>query len=239
MRAAMRRAFFLLTLIVLAAACGREQPKPATGTTEAPPAPVPAASMTPAPMPPPPKPHLTPDRCNGDGSYAAAIDCFRQTAGFHFVILDGSARAEGEMARTAVGAESVRFRLTGSGASDGEWIALSKGTAISWFRNGKRITAEPPVADTVYQRTTLTFDPQKKEKDAQLAGRQRMDDVDCNHYRFTDANNGDAHDVWISRSTGDLVKTKVVPSAAFRSMRKDFTMSLSRHGERASIDAPR
>ncbi|MCU1348555.1 MAG: hypothetical protein JWO56_1585 [Acidobacteria bacterium] len=103
---------------------------------------------------------MTPERCGGDGSYQVAIDCFRQTAGFHFVIANGSAKAEGDMARTAVGAESIRFRVTGSGPSDGNWIGASKGTAISWSRDGKRVTAEPPIADVVYQRKTLSFDPQ-------------------------------------------------------------------------------
>lgn len=238
----MRRAL-LLTALVLAAACGREQKQPTktttTSTTEAPPAVAPASPSTTtqkvATPPRAPKPRFTPERCNGDGSYPVAIDCFRQTAGFHFVITDGSARAEGDMSRAAVGAESIRFRLTGSGASDGAWLGLSKGTTIDWSRDGKHVTSEPPIADTVYQRTTLSFDPQKKEKEAQLAGTAMVDGIDCNHYRFTDANNGDVHDVWISRATGDLVKTKIVPSAAFRAMRKDFTLTLSRVGERAAF----
>src|SRR5207253_652206 len=108
--------------------------------------------------------------------------------------------------------------------NDGTWRGLSKGTVISWSHDGKSVTAEPPIADTVYQRTTLSFDPQKKEKDAQPAGTEMIDGIDCNHFHFTDANNGDSHDVWISRATGDLVKTKIIPSAQFRAMRKDFTM---------------
>ena len=237
MRAAMRRAF-LLFLIVLAAACGRERTQPATsttGSTEAPPARSSTSSATPAP-PSRPKVHFTPQQCSGDGSYAVAIDCFRQTAGFHFVITEGSARAEGDMARAAVGAESIRFRLSGTGTNDGNWRGLSKGTVISWSRDGKAVTAEPPIADTVYQRTTLSFDPQKKEKEAEPAGTEMVDGIDCNHFHFTDANNGDSHDVWISRATGDLVKTKIVPSAQFRSMRKDFTMTLSKHGERVAVE---
>ena len=230
----MRRALFGF-LVVLAAACGGRESKQPTSTNEAPPARPPVAATPVTPPSAPPKAHLTPQHCNGDGSYPIAIDCFRQTAGFHFVITDGAARAEGDMARAAVGAESVRFTLTGSGANDGRWLGLSKGTTISWSRDGKAITAEPPIADTVYQRTTLSFDPQKKEKDAQPAGTEMVDGVDCNHVRFTDANNGDVHDVWISRATGDLVKTRIVPSSQFRSMRQDFTMTLSRVGERATF----
>lgn len=233
MRGSMRRAF-LLSLIVLAAACGRESKQSSTattGTTEAPPERPPVAATT----PPAPRAHLTPQHCNGDGSYAVAIDCFRQTAGFHFVITEGSTRAEGDMARAAVGAENVRFTLTGSGTNDGKWLGLSKGSTIAWSRDGKAIGTEPPIADTVYQRTTLSFDPQKKEKEAQPAGTEMIDGIDCNHLRFTDANNGDTHDVWISRATGDLVKTKVVPSAQFRPMRQDFTMTLARVGERAAF----
>jgi len=238
-RAVMRRFLFLfLSLSILIVACGREQrrrsaPPSAARSTVAP--------STNVPVPPPPPHaavHSTPTRCGGDGSYQVAIDCFRQTSGFHFLIADGDAQAVGEMARAAVGAESVRFRLTGSGANDGNWIGVSKGTSISWSRDGKHVTAEPPVVDRVYQRTTLSFDPQKKEGAARLEGTERVDGTDTNHYRFTDANNGDTHDFWIDRATGNVVKMKVVPSAAFRATRHDFTMSLTNVGVRRQIDAP-
>ena len=40
------------------------------------------------------------------------------------------------------------------------------------------------------QRVTLAFDPQKKEGAPQL--------VEAGHYRFTNANTGEIHDVWVS-----------------------------------------
>jgi len=52
------------------------------------------------------------------------------------------------------------------------------------------------------------LDPQKKEGSPQLAGTETMSGEPSNHYHFTNANSGDANDVWISRSDGRIVKWK-------------------------------
>jgi hypothetical protein len=190
---------------------------------------------------PPPKPRivLSAARCAGDGGYAAALDCFRITAGYHFAIVDGSARVEGDMARRSPGAEDVRFRLSGEGGNDGQWVGLSKQSGIVGYRNAKRVNGEPPVVDDLYQRTTLVFDPQKREGEAKLGGVETIDGLECNRYHFTDANSGEQHEVWVSKSGGDLVKTKIVVPAQFRSVRRDFTMTLSRQGQRSVIEEPK
>jgi hypothetical protein len=239
----MRRVRFASSLlpILLAAACGREHPQPVKPSTSAS-APTSTASAPTKVPPPPPRTtriRSTPERCGGDGTYPAAIDCFRQTAGYHFTLAAGAPRAEGDMARTAVGAESVRFHLTGAGADDGDWIASSKGMTIAWFHDGKRVTAEPAIADTIYQRTTLTFDPQKREGDAQLTGTEMVAGIDSNRYHFTDANNGDGYDVWVGRASGDIVKLRVAPSSQFRTARSELTMTLANHGHRVAIEAPK
>jgi Domain of unknown function (DUF4412) len=230
----MRRA--LLALFVLAA-CGREIRAPEPQSTQTPtPKPAPGNVTVPVSRP---RIVLSAQRCGGDGGYAAGIDCFRVTAGYRFVIVDGAAHADGEMARRTPGAENVRFRLTGKSGSDGEWLGIAKQSGIVWYRDGKRVNGEPAIVDDIYQRTTLVFDPQKKEREAKLGGVETIDSIDCNHYRFTDANNGEVHDVWISKSTGDFVRIGSVAPPQFRSIRPDFTMTLSRQGERPAIEEPK
>ncbi len=224
-------------LVLILSACGRENPAPEQQR---------ARAATPAPAPhrvtvvPPPKPRiiLSSEHCKGDGGYAAALDCFRVTAGYHFDIADGSARAEGDMARQSPGAEDVRFRLVGEGRSDGEWIGMSKRSGIVWYRNGTRVNGEPAVVDDLYQRTTLVFDPQKKEGEPKLDGVETVEGIECNRYRFTDANSGESHEVWIGKSNGDLMKTKIVVPAQLRSVHRDFTMTLSGQGKRPAIVEP-
>jgi hypothetical protein len=229
----MRR--YLLVLLIVTA-CGRESRAP-----EPQPARTPPSTDSRSVVVPPPKPRIVVSaaRCAGDGGYAAALDCFRVTAGYHFAIVDGSARAEGDMARRMPGAEDVRFHLSGEGGSDGDWVGISKQSGIVWYRSGKKMNSEPAVVDDLYQRTTLVFDPQKREGEPKLEGVETIDGIECNRYRFTDANSGEVHEVWVSKSGGDLVKTKSAVSAQFRSVRRDFTMTLSRQGQRPAIEDPK
>lgn len=117
-------------------------------------------------------------------SYADAITWLGSTRGFHFVLRDGDIRAEGDMVRPTIGAERMRARI---GAN--EWIAAAGPTGVVWYRDGKP-AEPPPSASRIWQRVTIAFDPQKKEGEAQLAGPDR--------YRFTNANSGEVHDVWLS-----------------------------------------
>ncbi len=188
--------------------------------------------MVPAP-PPPPVRASTPKQCAGDGSYAKAVDCFRIAAGFHFDIVDGHSNIAGDMSRPRLGTERVRFSLDGQ-----QWTAITELKGVTWYRGKTRETAPPPVADRVYQRTTLLLDPQKKEGSPQLAGVERINGEECNHYRFTDANNGSAYDAWVSTRDGRLVKLAVATPPPLRSVMPPMTMTVTHFGDTTAIEAP-
>ena len=140
----------------------------------------------------------TPQKCAGDGSYVQALDCFRMTTGFHFT-LDG---VRGEMTRPTPGLERVQFK-----AADGvTWIGEAKHQGVVWSRNGTHELSPPDIVNHVWQRTTMVLDPQKKEGSPQLAGAEPISGEPCNHYHFTNANSGEANDVWVSTRDGRIVK---------------------------------
>ena len=162
--------FCFYTIFLIAFACSRETPVPSETTTTAPPPP--AAVAKPAP-----KPATT-------GSYDEAMIWFRSAPAFRFVIDEAGVHAEGELTRKTIGNESIQFRANGE-----EWRAASGPQGVTWERGGK--AAEPPAyGNRLYQRVTVAFDPQKKEGAAQL--------VEPGHYRFTNANSGEVHDVWVT-----------------------------------------
>jgi hypothetical protein len=145
----------------------------------------------------------TPQKCAGDGSYEQALDCFRMTTGFAFVLADpNGVQAEGEMNRATLGMERVRFK-----ASDGvSWIGEAKAAGVVWSRNGKHEQSPPDITNRVWQRTTMVLDPQKKEGAPKLAGTEPLDGELLNHYHFTNANSGEANDVWVSTRDGRITK---------------------------------
>jgi hypothetical protein len=197
----------IVVAALFAAACGREAPL--TNTTTLPAAPPPArppATTTQLAIPQAPPSHAnqsTPQKCAGDGSYQQALDCFRMTAGFAFVLADPSGvLAEGEMTRTTLGMERVRFK-----ASDGaSWIGEAKAAGVVWSRNGKHEQSPPDITNRVWQRATMVLDPQKKEGAPQLAGTEPLAGEMLNHYHFTNANSGEANDVWVSTRDGRITK---------------------------------
>ena len=199
----MKRLIVLIALV--GAACRREEPQPSTNLPNNPP-PVRTSSTAAAPMATNATPVVThtgpnrstPQKCAGDGSYEQALDCFRMTSGFHFTLPD----AKGEMTRATPGMERVSFK-----ASDGaHWIGEAKKTGVVWSRDGKHELSTPDITNRVWQRTTMVLDPQKKEGTAQLAGVETIGGEPCNHYHFTNANSGEANDVWVSTKDGRIVK---------------------------------
>jgi hypothetical protein len=155
---------------------------------------------TPAPPPPPPaadtggelKPPSTSLRAGaaprptqpGGATYADAIKWMKSAKGFRFELEENGARASGTMTRERIGEEKVE--LTAAGKT---WRAAAGPTGVVWT------PANPPdYAGRMYQRVTIAFDPQKKEGEAQLVGSEGG----LNHYRFTDANTGSVHDVWVT-----------------------------------------
>jgi hypothetical protein len=195
----------LLVILLLFVACGRETRDESARTMTLPSSPPPARTSTRA-QPPPVATRAaatsTPQRCAGDGSYEQALDCFHISAGFRFVLTDKDGfRAEGTMTRPTPGLE--RVELTADGA---KWVGEAKKAGVVWSRNGAHQQSPPEFTNRVWQRTTMVLDPQKKEGKAQLAGEETIGGEDCNHVHFTNANNGDANDVWVSRRDGHVVK---------------------------------
>jgi hypothetical protein len=179
--------FFLVLLLV--AACSREQKAPSSPVTEthAPP-PAPAPVMKPVVG-------STPSNCAGDGSYKQAVDCFRIASGFHFTFNDGS----GELKRPTQGMEHAELTVT-KGADRGHWVADSTPRGVAWTRDGKAANDVPPPLARLYQRVTLFPDPQKREGSAQRVG---------DHFEFTDANSGDRYVVKVSPADGSIVEVTV------------------------------
>ncbi len=121
------------------------------------------------------------------------------------------------MDRSTIGAERERFTLHGAGTDDGEWTGETKSAGVIWTHRGQRTPGEPAVVDRVWQRTTLYIDPQKKEGAAQKVKEDWLNDVPAIQYRFTDANNGDVHDVWVDKRDGHILQINVEAHGAFPS----------------------
>lgn len=116
----------------------------------------------------------------------------RSTGAFDFTIEESGVEAEGRMTRPTVGAEVVEFRANGE-----EWRGSAGVKGLTWEKRvaGNWTATEPPAyANRLYQRVTVAFDPQKKEGNAALV----ESDADTKHYRFTNANTGEVHDVIVN-----------------------------------------
>jgi hypothetical protein len=202
----MRRSLLTFTTsaaALLVLACGRESKQPSTATTSPGPK---IRQTTTAPAPDAPK--VIPLY-----RYPDAIDWFRSTKGFRFTLSEGNATVSGEMARPAIGAERVHFRQDGV-----NWLGASRSSGLQWYRevNGQWVReARPPeAADRIFQRVTVAFDPQKKEPEALLVAAESLGGEVCQHYRFTNANTLDVHDVWIRRRDGSFARISVTGKSA-------------------------
>jgi hypothetical protein len=189
--------FCIIAIFLMALSCSRETPlpPPATTTTASKPASpaVATTSTTPAPVPASAK----------AGSYDEAMLWLRSAPAFHFVLDEGDVHAEGDLTRRTVGREIVQLRANGA-----EWRATNGARGVAWEqRKGNAWTAAsaPPYGNRVYQRVTLAFDPQKKEGNAQLVAAEGT----ANHYRFTNANTGEVHDVWVNAADGHVERMKI------------------------------
>jgi hypothetical protein len=111
--------------------------------------------------------------------------------------------AEGDMTRKTPGAERVQFR-----SGDEEWLAEATPSGVTWkLRKGGSWSAAPAPAYGVrlYQRVTVAFDPQKKEGVPMLSGTEGT----ANVFRFTDANTGEPHEVWVNKSDAHIERIKI------------------------------
>lgn len=184
----MRRIIFVT--MALALACSRETPAPPpsapTTTTAAPP----VATTTRVPE-------------LQKGTYDEALLWFRSTNGFDFVLDDNGVHAEGSVTRTTPGAERVQLRADGA-----EWLAETNVQGVTWKRReggAWQSTDAPEFGPRVYQRVTLPFDPQKKEGVPLLASAEG----ETNLYRFTNANTGEVHEMWVRKSDAAVERIRI------------------------------
>lgn len=168
-----------VVFLIAIAACSRETPAPPP--REAPPATTTTAAAAP----------VTPVKT---ATYEDAVAWFRSTPGFHFVVEEGGVRAEGDMTRERVGVEKITVVVDGA-----RWSASTGPQGVSWQRGGKTAAA-PAWGSRLWQRVTVAFDPQKQEGQAQLA--------EPGHFRFTDANSGQVHDVW-TNDAGQITRMTI------------------------------
>lgn len=194
-----RAAFWFLLSAFWFASCHRESPVPPTQTAP------PVTETHAAPAPPPTRKLVrsTPQQCAGDGSYEQALDCLRIAAQLRFNVDAAAFSGEGTVTRQTVGAERVELSL-----KDGQWIAEPKLAGIVWTHDGKKATPSPDL-ERLYQRLTVVLDPQKKEGTPQLTGIEPLAGTNANHFHFTDANSGEAYDVWISVADGHIVQERI------------------------------
>ena len=177
-----------IVFLLLIAACSRETPAPPPSTSSSAP-PATAAPVKPVPA--------------IKGTYDEAMVWLRATSGFRFAIDEAGIHAEGKMSRKTIGAESVELKANGE-----EWRASSGPQGVSWERRsgGKWVSAPAPAyGNRLYQRVTLAFDPQKKEGTAQLAGTEGS----TNLYRFTNANTGEVHEVWVAQNDSHVERIRI------------------------------
>ncbi|HEX8255424.1 MAG TPA: hypothetical protein VF846_19950 [Thermoanaerobaculia bacterium] len=179
--------------LLLFAACSRETPAPVEQRSAAK-QPVTVTAPIPAPVKPVPVDAAT---------YDEAMKWFGSAPAFQFVLTEGTVRAEGTLARKTIGMEIVEFRANGD-----EWRATATARGVEWQRRGGgkwSVADAPPYGNRVYQRVTLAIDPQKREGTAQLVSSEG----DSNLYRFTNANSGEVHEVWVAKSDGRIERMKI------------------------------
>lgn len=185
--------FCINAIFLMAVACSRETPAP----PPKPVTPTPTTTTAAAPLP------ATTPAANHAGAYDEAMLWLQSTPAFHFVVDEGGLHAEGDLTRRTIGSQSVRFQ-----ANDEEWRAQSGARGVTWERRkGTSWTAAPApeYGNRLYQRVTLAFDPRKKEGSAQLVGTEGS----ANHYRFTNANTGEVHEVWVNVADNHVERVKI------------------------------
>jgi hypothetical protein len=184
--------FCINALFLMAVACSRETPVPPAA-----PAQHPATKPIPAPV------ATSQPTARTGGSYNEAMLWLRSAPAFHFTLDEGGIHAEGDLTRRTIGAESVRVRANGE-----EWRATAGVRGVVWELhkgNAWKAASAPAYGNRLYQRVTLAFDPQKKEGDAQFVATEGT----ANHYRFTDANTAEVHDVWVNVGDSHVERMRI------------------------------
>lgn len=189
----MRR--FVLAFVAVALACSRETPAPepaASPATQAPTATTPTTATS--------VPELQ------KGTYDEALLWMRSAREFRFTVEEGGVRAEGRVTRTTPGAEKVEVRANGE-----QWTAEAAPQGVVWKRGGTSADP-PPWGGRLYQRVTVVFDPQKKEGVPLLVSSEGP----TNLYRFTNANTGEVHEVWVRKSDSSIERIRIGQAVEMR-----------------------
>lgn len=185
----------MIVTVALAVACSRETPAPPVDAT--------TTTATTASAPPP-GPTTTSVPELQKGTYDEALLWFRSNNGFRFVLDDQGVHAEGTVTRSTPGAEKVQFTANGA-----EWLAETAPQGVTWKRRqggGAWQSVEAPeFGARIFQRVTLPFDPQKKEGVPLLVSQEGA----TNLYRFTNANTGDVHELWVRKADGAVERLKI------------------------------
>ena len=171
-------------------ACSRETPSPAPATAP--------QTQTTATAPPPAATATSVPELQ-KGTYDESLLWFRSAKRFRFVVDEAGMHAEGELTRTTPGAEQVRFRANGE-----QWEAAATPQGVTWKRGGKPADA-PAYGGRLYQRVTVVFDPQKIEGVPMLVSTEGP----SNLYRFTNANTGEVHEVWVRKSDSSIERIRI------------------------------
>jgi hypothetical protein len=195
--------FWIYTTFLITLSCSRETPAPPETT------PVPPATAT-ATATAPTTPAITEtmalppdDPATVAAVYGQAMDWLRSAPAFQFVLDEGPLHAQGRLIRSTVGKESVQFQASGE-----EWRATTTPRGVSWEKKKGNAWIEQPSPDygnRLFQRVTLAFDPQKKEGAPQFVATEGT----ANHYRFTNANTGEVHDLWINTADKHVERMKI------------------------------
>ena len=189
----MRRLAF--SLLALALACSRETPAPAPATQT-------TATATPTATSATTSTTATTATSVPElqkGTYDESLLWFRSAEHFRFVADEAGVHAEGEVTRKTPGTERVRFRANGE-----QWEAAAMPQGVTWKRGGKA-SEPPPYGGRLYQRVTVVFDPQKIEGVPMLVSTEGP----SNLYRFTNANTGEVHEVWVRKSDSSIERIKI------------------------------
>jgi hypothetical protein len=184
-----------IVILIFVAACARETPAPPATTSSAP-ATDPSAVSTAAGTPPV---AAAPTK----GTYDEGMLWLKSAPRFRFALTDAAVRAEGEMTRETIGREKVTFTAAGQ-----QWRATTGTKGVVWERregSAWKETNAPDYGNRLFQLVTLAIDPQKSEGAAQLAGTE----ASLNRYRFTNANTGAVHEVWIDANDNHIARMKI------------------------------
>ena len=185
-----------------------------------------------------------------DGSYNQALKRFQDVYTLHMVAVteqqQGTATRqvlEGNVDKTIPGRARMAFTVSGSRqpAADGEWIILEKenGTVAYHKLNGTWQQADPLDAPSSYINFTIFTDQRLGEAREQLVGSEVIDGQESNHYRIINPATKATVDIWVSTSTGYIIRSVDVPTADAQTSYPTVILDYSAFDQPVTIEEPR